>query len=251
MAAEPAAPALPRFEFASVKPSEAGGGHPLGLNLQSDTVEIYGVNARTLVEMALNTAYSQVTGTDALADKEMYDIVATLPEDFWATMANPHYTWFSTGDTRLNKMLLSLLIDRFHLQYHRETRTGDVYLLERNGKLLAFSEVVRPWANHQSPDTGLGTVGYAGAKWAVSATSMPQLARFASEFIFHTPVFDQTGLNGWFNYRQIEPDLEPRYSGDQSDSFVHFLSEAGLKLEKSRGPVETVVIDRLFKPTSN
>jgi len=48
-------------------------------------------------------------------------------------------------------MLQALLIDRFQLKFHRETKTGDVYLLEQSGKPLAL---------HLN-------IGYVGAEWNI------------------------------------------------------------------------------------
>ncbi len=102
------------------------------------------------------------------------------------------------------------------------------------------------------PDHGaFGSVGYVGGKWSVFATTMPQLAKFASDFILHVPVLDRTDLAGSFDYKQPQPDLEPNYSGDQSASFRSYLSELGLKLERSQGPIESFVIDHAAKPTPN
>jgi uncharacterized protein (TIGR03435 family) len=67
----------------------------------------------------------------------------------------------------------------------------------------------------------------------------------------HVPVLDRTGLSGSFDYTQRQPDLEPKYSGDQSDSFLNYLAEAGLKVERAKGPVETFVIDYAAKPSPN
>ncbi len=80
---------------------------------------------------------------------------------------------------------------------------------------------------------------------------MPQLARFASNFVLHVPVLDRTGVSGRFDYTQRWPDLESNYAGDQSDSFKAFIKQVGLKLERSQGPVETFVIDRAAKPSPN
>jgi uncharacterized protein (TIGR03435 family) len=80
---------------------------------------------------------------------------------------------------------------------------------------------------------------------------MPQLAKFASDFVLHVPVLDRTELSGSFDYRQAVPDEEPKYTGGQSDSFLSFLAECGLRMERSKGPVETFVIDHAAKPSPN
>jgi uncharacterized protein (TIGR03435 family) len=95
------------------------------------------------------------------------------------------------------------------------------------------------------------SIGYVNGKWSIFQTSMAQLAAFASDFVFHQPVLDRTGLTGQFEYRQPQPDLEPKYSGDLSASFTDYLRNAGLKLERSKGPVETLIIDHAEKPSAD
>jgi len=152
-------------------------------------------------------------------------------------------------DPLLRQMLQALLIDRFQLMFHRETKTVDIYLLKRNEKVLVLNPAKIPaGASESNP---FGSVGYAGGEWSIFATTMPQLARFASSNILHTPVLDRTGLSGSFDYRQPQPDLDPQYTGDQTSSFKAFLSATGLKLERAKGPVEMFVIDNAAKPTPN
>ena len=79
---------------------------------------------------------------------------------------------------------------------------------------------------------------------------MPQLAKVASDYVLHAPVLDRTELSGSFDYKQRLPDLEPNYS-DNSDSFLRLIPELGLKLERSKGPVEIFVIDYVGKPSPN
>jgi len=163
------------------------------------------------------------------------------------------HTLFGIEDEHLREMLQALLIDRFQLKFHRETKTGDVYLLERSGATLRLhpEEIPAAGADSSADHRLQGSIGYAGGQWNISATSMPQLAKFASDFVLHVPVSDRTEISGWFYYRQREPDLEPVYSGDQSDSFLSYLREIGLKLTRAKGPVVTFVIDHAEKPSPN
>ena len=46
-------------------------------------------------------------------------------------------------------------------------------------------------------------------------------------------------------------DAEPKYGGDQSNSFLNFLAEMGLKIERTKGQVETLVIDHAATPSPN
>jgi uncharacterized protein (TIGR03435 family) len=184
--------------------------------------------------------------------KQTYYVEGKPSSAIGAQIKDLRHEVFGIEDPRVREMLQSLLIDRFQLQFHRSTAPGDVYLLERNEKPLALRPV-----ESASPDAaplGVGpfsSIGYAGGQWNIADSSMSQLATFAGDFVLHMPVLDRTGVTGVFNYRQRQPDLDPHYSGDQSDSFKSFLAECGLKVERSQGPIETIVIDHAAKPSPN
>jgi uncharacterized protein (TIGR03435 family) len=83
--------------------------------------------------------------------------------------------------------------------------------------------------------------------WFLFNASIPQLAKFASDYVLHKPVIDQTGLEGYFDYR--DPDVKVEQdNGDFEGSFTAFIRDVGLKLRSSKGPVETLVIEHAEKP---
>src|SRR5262249_21376198 len=208
-------------------------------------VVLSGLPLRTLVATAFHMSSWQIAGADGWTTQDMYDIEAKPPESLQSGIRDLRHTLFGIEDESLRAMLQALLIDRFHLQFHRESKAGDVYALERNGKVLRLRAGEIPvWA----ADRSFGSIGYAGGQWTIAATSMPQLAKFASAYILHAPVADRTELSGRFDYRQPVPDAEPHYR-DNSDSFLRMLAEVGLKLARSRGPGALLVIDRVEKPS--
>ena len=125
-------------------------------------------------------------------------------------------------------------------------------MLVRNGKTLGLLSTETPstGADPSADRSSFGGIGYVGGRWSISATAMPQLARFASDHVLYAPVLDRTGLSGSFDYKQRQLDLEPNY-GDNSDSFLRLIPELGLKLERSKGSVEIFVIDHAAKPSPN
>jgi uncharacterized protein (TIGR03435 family) len=63
-------------------------------------------------------------------------------------------------------------------------------------------------------------------------------------------------LSGAFDYKQSRADVDSAdrdvdFASALASSFLNFLQELHLKLERAKGPVETFVIDRAEKPLPN
>jgi uncharacterized protein (TIGR03435 family) len=243
--------AVPQFEVATVKPID-----PDPNLRRSPGVRIYpgarvvisATSLKGLVAIAFHLSYWEISGGDPWIEKDEYDIEAKPSDSPQSGIKTLRYSWYGIEDEQLRAMLQTLLIDRFQLKFHREAKTGNVYMLERTGKPFRMRPTVIPDAgpNHS------GDVGFAGGRWVLSNTSMPQLAAYAAANILHAPVSDRTELSGWFDYRQPAAltESEANYK-DPSDSFLRLIPELGLKLYSTKGPVETFVIDQAKKPSPN
>jgi uncharacterized protein (TIGR03435 family) len=211
-------------------------------------VAIDGFPLRTLITTAFDLGFWQVSGGDEWVSKDIYFVEAMPPDALRSSIKSIRHTLFGIDDPLLRQMLQALLVDRFQLKFHQETKTGDVYLLKRNERPLALNPAKIPAGATEG--NAFGSIGYAGGKWGIFATTMPELARFASA-ILNAPVLDRTELTGSFDFRQPQPDLEPQYDGDQTSTFKAFLSQAGIKWERTKGTVETLVIDHAVPPAPN
>jgi uncharacterized protein (TIGR03435 family) len=69
------------------------------------------------------------------------------------------------------------------------------------------------------------------------------------------PVLDQTGLTGEFDFRLDSPDIMGRMQAEEEITgpsiFTAVQEQLGLKLEPSKGPIETLVIDHAVKVLEN
>lgn len=253
--APPAATKLPEFEVASIKPCDPKVMHMTGVTVYpGGRVVISCSTLSGLIATTFGLAYWQISGGDSWIERELYDVEAKPAENLQSTFPNLQTSWSEIRDERLRQMLQALLIDRFQLKFHRGTKTGTVYLLEKSGKPLKLRPTETPHPEPDSPQTSGfdGNVGFASGRWAIVNCSMPQLVKFASDYIVHTPVIDQTGLTGWYDYRQpAPPSDEGADYRDNTDSFLRLIPELGLKLERTKGPVETFVIDHAEKPSPN
>jgi uncharacterized protein (TIGR03435 family) len=244
LSAQPA-PAPPAFEVASVKPSGP----------QSKTLGIYTFpggrltaenrTLQDLMEEAFSVQAFQISGGPRWVREDRYDIDARPASSSKASQANPRYPTSPPNDEQ-RQMLQALLADRFQLKSHRETREGPVYILVRNKKELKLQSAKnkddRPWVGG-IPNGMITGNGIAGIN-----ISMPLLATRLSRYL-ERPVLDQTGLQGSFDFKFEYASDDPH--PDVVSSILTSIQALGLKLESSKGPVETIVIDHAERPSAN
>jgi uncharacterized protein (TIGR03435 family) len=238
-----------QFEVATIKPTDHTISHTTGIQIYpGGRLVIPVAMLKGLIATAFNLSYWQISGGDSWITKDEYDIEAKPSEN----ITNLRHSLFGIEDPRLREMLQAFLIDRFQLTFHRETKTGKVYLLQRKGALKLRPTAAPSDPDHPQRSAFSGDIGFAQGRWAIFNTSMPQLAKYAADRVVHAPVSDETGLSGSFDYRQpvTLQDSEVSYS-DPYGTFLLLIPELGLKLEPARGPVEIFVIDHAAKPSSN
>jgi uncharacterized protein (TIGR03435 family) len=237
---------LPQFDAASVRPSDGNelngyriypGGRVIGK----------GCRLQYLLMLAFNVERFQIAGEPGWADLvtgEGFDIQAVPPADSASTHLNPAFSKDLPNDEE-RRMLLALLVDRFQLRYHIESREGQVYRLERGKndlKLLPPKDKTGyPWAG---PIAG----GWVRGGMQGQNISMAQLAEYLRRRT-ERPVMDQTGLQGSF-------DFEYRNNDEQNDAditgfLITAMKAIGLELKSSKGRIETIVIDHVEKPSPN
>jgi uncharacterized protein (TIGR03435 family) len=238
------------FEVASVKPVEPNGPHINGIDVYpGGRVVIRGTSLKWLIGIAHQVSFWQIEGGEDWMTKETYDVEAKAPEAMEPPDFNLGHNQFGIEDERLRQMLQALLTDRFALTFHSEAKTGSIYLLERSGRPIKLKSPEQVSAGAYSYPAGFGSIGWAG-RWVLFNTTMPQLARFASDFYLHRPVIDKTGLVGAFDFKSAQDDSIPGV-GEPPDSFVNMIQEIGLKLTPAKGAADMFVIDQAQRPSPN
>jgi bla regulator protein BlaR1 len=164
------------------------------------------------------------------------------------------------------KMLQSLLEDRFGLKVHRETKDGPVYLMvvAKGGSKLQEAKPLSDNDKYLNPDgtpmPGVAQLTRAGV--IVKGYTAARVARLLSAEV-KRPVLDKTGLTGTYDFtlewaRELAVMASP--DGDASDGaalpmagsiFTAIQEQLGLKLETGKGPVQYIVIDHVEKPSGN
>jgi uncharacterized protein (TIGR03435 family) len=234
---------LPQFEIATIKSPGPQDRFVAVHNFPGGRVVISQYTFAMLLHDVLRVQRFQIVGAPAWIDSDRFMIEAKPPASSKLSSFTP-----SIRDAPLveeqRQMLLALLMDRFQFKFHRESKEGVVFLLTRGSKAPAFEEPKHP--EYRMFFAGLlgggdGTVSGGNATMEFIAS---QLARSMGG-----PVLDRTGLTGPFDFT-----LKNIYDPEEHDLVTIAQSSVralGLKLERSRGPVETIVIDHLEKPSAN
>jgi uncharacterized protein (TIGR03435 family) len=226
----------PAFEVASVKvadPGEVGPGDiPRNMGNSPGHFVMRNVPLRYCIEWAYDLKDYQVSGPDWIKSDNRYDIVANAPGP--------------ASDDDMKLMLQTLLLERFRMKVHRETRNLDVYAL-LPGK--GAPKVKEAGAEEQ---TSLG-----GGPGGTTFTKQP-LSRFTFMLTrrMDRPAVDMTGLPGLYDFTIDLSGLgfsgNPPADTSAPSVFTMVQENLGLRLEAQKAPIQVMVIDHAEKvPTAN
>lgn len=244
-------PSFDAFEVATIKPTAPD--WKSGRYIRMEGAHEFVVRnhvLRTLIAAAYNLNPKTISGGPAWVDSNHFDIVAETPGD-----TPPTY------DEQMT-MLQKLLADRFDLNFHREQKQLPVYALRiaNSGPKLKRS-TASPDSFPQGPPPLIFTVSLPTVHLPARYASMAELASVFQRAVLDRPVVDETGLSGRYDFDlEFTPD-ETEWGGafagrqntdsDKPGLYTAMKEQLGLKLEAAIGPVETLVIDHIERPTPN
>jgi uncharacterized protein (TIGR03435 family) len=231
----------PSFEVASVRPSqhEVGPDYNNQITYVGDRFTGKNVTLKRLVAEAWHCQINQVMGP-AWIDRNEYDVEARVPA--------------GTDHERIALMLRSLLVNRFQLKEHNESREMRVYELTvaKGGPKI---EPLKPGATENSTGSGFHFRGdmrqfadLLAVQFSIPAASDPSVPSRAGGTLI--PVLDKTGLEGVYDF---SVDQRPEPGTDAFTSWKRTLQDQlGLAIESRKADVPVVLVDDAAKiPTAN
>ncbi len=240
-------PSLPKFDVASIHPSGPGQRELNGLyTYPGGRIVCKGCTLQYLVMEGFNLQPYQISGGPSWVRD--FGTAFDIQAEWTSATPSARWTWATIKlppKEEQREMLQSLLIERFQLQYRRETREGTVYLLTMGRKKL---KLMAPKDPHAFPWAGGISGGWFGGGIRGENISMAQLATRISRFL-ERPVFDRTGLTGSFDFEYATGEEDN--DSDKTGFLIRAMKEIGLDLKAGKGPVEILVVLRAEKPSEN
>jgi uncharacterized protein (TIGR03435 family) len=241
------------FDVATIRPTapeEFDGGRFMRMQ-SAHRFQAKNVSVSGLISAAYDLNPEMISGGPAWLEKDRYDLTAAAPGEL-----RPSY------DDQM-RMLRKLLNDRFNLKFHRAQKEFAIYevtVAKSGSKLKLTSAQPDEPSNVTSTLRPAASGGIDYVLLPARNITIPQLASVLQRAILDRPVVDNTGLAGRYDF-----DLEWTPDGSQfggqlppgpPDSgkpglFTALREQLGLKIEATRGPIETLVIDRIERPSDN
>jgi uncharacterized protein (TIGR03435 family) len=246
-----------QFEVASIKPSDPDA-H--GSSITTDKVgglSATNIPLRAMITMAYGIRDFQLSGGPGWVGTERFDIIAK-PERVPGTVEAPDLREMTDDqrkvrDDRWKARVRSLLADRFGLVVHTETKEQQIYnlIVAKGGPKLTVVT---------TPGDRQGISGNRGRTQGFAAT-VSMLANNLANAVGR-PVVDKTGLTAKYDWvlewtpdapatGPAGPDANQPVDSPGPTIFTAVQEQLGLKLESAKGPVETIVIDRVDRPSAN
>jgi uncharacterized protein (TIGR03435 family) len=233
-----AADADPSYEVATIKPSNPEGGNS-GFHMRGRRLFIENKTLRQILIFAYGVHPKQLIGEPEWSASDHYDVDGVLD-----TAGEPSLK-------QLQRIVQKLLVDRFALKTHRETRELPVYALAvaQSGLKIAKTK--------GDPNTlGNENDGVHAGQTTMTITNMSMTDFTLSlQFIVDRPVVDQTGLAGKWDFdltwTSDDSRVPPETTNPPPGLFTAIQEQLGLKLDAVKTPADVFVIDHVERPSAN
>jgi uncharacterized protein (TIGR03435 family) len=200
----------------------------------------------------------QISGEPAWASQKEFDISATIGE-----AESKKLETLTKQDARAERqlMLQGLLADRFGLAVHHETKEENAYalVLAKGGPKFHESNI----ANIPPGAAPRPVIQIGGGQLTLNGGPISLLTLQLSQ-VTGRPVLDRTGLTGKYDFTlkwtTDEFDLSAVAQGSEDSPtaepagtsiFTVIQDQLGLKLDSTKAPIDTIVIDHVEPPTPN
>jgi uncharacterized protein (TIGR03435 family) len=246
------------YEVVSIKLSKPGNGirMRIGITNTPDGLTAENATLQSVITSAFGVLDFQVSGGPDWLSTERYDIEAKMEASVADVLQK-----LRPDERRLarQKMLQALLVDRFKLAIHRGAKELPVYALviTKTGPKLQEAKPGDTYPKGFKTADGCAGAGMMMIGESLGANTMTAQGVTIASLVdtlsasLGRPVLDKTGLTGRYDFRLTWAPDENQTDSSAPSLFTAIQEQLGLKLESGRGPVPTIVIDHIERPSGN
>jgi uncharacterized protein (TIGR03435 family) len=143
-------------------------------------------------------------------------------------------------------LLQTMLVERFHLKFHREQRETPVYALVVGKAGPKFHE--------SAPETAFKSQHGVNGRNQYMDLTQATMSMLADEIGVDRPVIDKTGLTGKYTIRlEATPEFRINNNPQPDDLrvFEAIQQQLGLRLEPQKAMMDVLVVDHVENPSGN
>ena len=245
-----------KFAVASIRQVAPSDNDPMIMNFSDDGLSFKSVPIAWIVQQAFSPQPSifvqdnLVLGLPGWTRSERYDINAKVDDE-------DIIQWKAMSASQRRFTLQSLLVTRFGIHFHHETRERPTYSLvtAKNGSKLYSTQLSKADSNNitvrdsaSSSEESTVTPG----KIVLKGSGLSAFARLLSSQGLDHAVIDKTNLPGRY-------DITLRWTPDNTDLpnaslpslFTALQEQLGLKLEYNKNPEDVVMVEHIERPSPN
>lgn len=230
--------ALPKFEVATIKPSNPENQHQ-GFHLQGEHLFSDNMTLKEMLIFGFGVNPSIIVNLHGWMTTERYDVDGRSD-----TPGVPNFT-------QMQNTYKDLLLTRFGLKYHMEKKEISVFVLERgNGPLKITKSLGDP--NGAPDQTETNHTSESITMRVTNATMKDFLLTL--NYHLDRPIADRTGLEGRYDFvltwapNDLSEDVN---ATSKVPNLFGALAELGLKLRGAKEPYDVMVIDQVERPSAN
>jgi uncharacterized protein (TIGR03435 family) len=221
----------PAFEAAVIKPTAVDPDTIPSFKTDPGRIAYINVTLRDCIKIAWNLRDIQIEAPKTI-DAFRFDLTATAGG--------------ATTDDQMRGMLRNLLVERFKMKLHQETKELPAYALAASGKTKLTP----------SAPNSTFTKNFSLGKLSWTHATMGQFAEVLSGYT-NRYVIDQTGLTGAYDFSLIVSDdpldakriMRGNELGDMIVATIQ--SQLGLRLESRKSPIPVLIVDQAEKTPSD
>ncbi len=230
---------LPVYDVVSIKPNKSGSGSTSS-HTTLDRYSATNVSLFQLLRRAYDIREDLISGVTGPIASARFDIEAKVVDHDPDAVKKPN-------GRQTGRMLLPVLVERFQLKAHTETRILPVYELV----VVQGSPKFKPVSSGGNSGT---SINGNGKETTLKATDIPMasLADTLSGQVNRT-VIDRTGLAEHYDValNWASDEINDAQANAGPSIFTALQEQLGLKLQPAKGLVVTLVVDHVEMPSEN